>query len=44
MEIYGKQILPILRIIQERGGIQNVRPNGHYFERAISRARLVPNT
>jgi len=40
MEIYGKQILPILRIIQERGGVQNVRPNGHYFERAVSRARL----
>lgn len=40
MEVYGKQILPILRIILERGGIQNVRPNGHYFERAISQARL----
>lgn len=40
MEVYGKQILPILRNILERGGIQNVRPNGHYFERAISRARL----
>ena len=40
MEVYGKQILPILRVILERGGIQKVRPNGQYFERAISRARL----
>ena len=40
MEVYGKQILPILRVILERGGLYNVRPNGHYFERAISRARL----
>jgi alanine dehydrogenase len=40
MELYGKQILPILRVIIERGGVQNVRPNGHYFERAITRARL----
>jgi alanine dehydrogenase len=40
MEVYGKQILPILRVMLARGGLQHVRPNGHYFERAITRARL----
>lgn len=40
MEVYGKQIIPILRTILERGGVQNIRPNGRYFERAITRARL----
>lgn len=40
MEVYGKQILPILRVILARGGVQYVRPNGHYFERAITRALL----
>jgi alanine dehydrogenase len=42
MEAYGKQILPLLRTILERGGLQNIRPNGRYFERAITRARLFP--
>ena len=40
MEVYGRQIMPILRNILERDGLQNIRPNGRYFERAISRARL----
>jgi len=40
MEVYGKQISPLLRTILERGGIQNIRTNGRYFERAISRGRL----
>lgn len=40
MEVYGKQILPVLRTLLEREGLQNIRPNGHYFERAITRARL----
>jgi alanine dehydrogenase len=40
MEIYGKQINPIMRTLLERGGIHNIRPNGLYFERAITRARL----
>jgi alanine dehydrogenase len=40
MEGYGKQIMPILRNILERGGLYNIRSNGRYFERAITRARL----
>ncbi|MCU0485370.1 MAG: hypothetical protein MUC85_04605 [Anaerolineales bacterium] len=40
MEVYGKQILPILRTLLEREGLINIRPNGHYFERAITRGRL----
>jgi alanine dehydrogenase len=40
MEVYGRQIMPILHIILERGGLQHIRPNGRYFERAITRARL----
>lgn len=40
MEVYGKQILPIIRTIVERGGLQRIRPNGSYFERAVTRARL----
>jgi alanine dehydrogenase len=40
MEVYGKQIMPILHNIVERGGLHNIRPNGHYFERAITRARI----
>ncbi len=40
MELYGKQLIPILRTILERGGLQNIRSNGLYFERAITRARL----
>jgi alanine dehydrogenase len=40
MEIYGSQIRPIMRNIIERGGIQNIKPNGRYFERAIGHAML----
>jgi len=40
MEVYGKQIVPILRTLLDRGGLNNIRPNGRYFERAITRARL----
>lgn len=40
MEVYGSQIMPLLRTILDRGGINHIRPNGHYFERAIARAVL----
>jgi alanine dehydrogenase len=40
MEIYDKQISPILRTLIEVGGIQNINPRGRYFERAIGRAQL----
>jgi alanine dehydrogenase len=40
MEVYGRQLRPILHTIIEKGGIQNINPNGRYFERAIGRAML----
>lgn len=40
MQVYGKQILPILRRIIDLGGTQNIKSNGSYFERAISRSLL----
>jgi len=40
MELYGNQLRPIIRMLIERGGVQNIRPKGFYFERAIARAKL----
>jgi len=40
MKLYGQQIRPILRTITDRGGVQNINPNGRYFERAIWQAKL----
>jgi alanine dehydrogenase len=40
MEVYGKQIQPIIRVLIEKGGLSNINPNGKYFERAIARAQL----
>jgi alanine dehydrogenase len=40
MRAYGAQIQPIINTIIDRGGLNNVNPNGRYFERAIGRALL----
>jgi len=40
MALYGAQIRPIFRAIIGRGGVQNIDPQGRYFERAIGRALL----
>ena len=40
MEVYGKQIQPILRTLITKGGIQNIEHGGRFFERAIVRAQL----
>ena len=40
MALYGAQIRPIFRAIIGRGGVQNIDPQGRYFERAIGRAIL----
>lgn len=40
MDIYGKQIAPILRTILASGGLNNINPDGTYFHRAIHRALL----
>lgn len=40
MEVYGKQLRPIMHALIEKGGVEHVSPNGRFFERAISRALL----
>ena len=40
MDHYGHQLRPILRNLIERGGLDKIRQDGRFFERAISRARL----
>jgi len=40
MDLYGNQLRPIMRMLIEKGGTQNIRPKGFYFERAIARAML----
>ncbi len=40
MEIYGKQLRPILAQLLDAGGPQKIRSHGRYFERAIARAML----
>jgi len=40
MDLYGNQLRPIMRMIIEKGGVQNIRPKGVYFERTIARAML----
>jgi alanine dehydrogenase len=40
MNLYGNQLRPVMRMIIEKGGLDNIRPRGVYFERVISRATL----
>lgn len=40
MDLYGRQMRPILRVLIGKGGPQNVDPKGSFFERAIGRALL----
>lgn len=40
MHVYGRQLQPIMRTIAEKEGIQNINPEGTFFERAIARAQL----
>lgn len=40
MALYGEQVRPILRSLIDRDGVQNINPQGRYFERAIGRALL----
>ncbi|UCH59019.1 MAG: hypothetical protein JSV61_12485 [Anaerolineales bacterium] len=40
MDVYGRQIGPILRVLIEKGGISQIHPHGGFFQRAISRALL----
>jgi hypothetical protein len=40
MELYGKQLVPLLETLVERGGIAGVRPDGSFHERALYRGSL----
>ncbi len=40
MEVYGRQLRPVLDRLIEFGGIDKINPNGRYFERIIGRAML----
>jgi len=40
MELYGKQLVPLLETLVERGGIAGVRPDGSFHERALHRGSL----
>ena len=40
MEVYGRQLRPLMRNLIEKGGVQGINPNGKFFERALSRALL----
>jgi len=40
MDIYGKQIAPLMRTLIECGGVRCIDPNGSYFQRAVARAML----
>jgi alanine dehydrogenase len=40
MELYGNQLRPVMRMLIEKGGVQNIKARGFYFERAITRAML----
>ena len=40
MDLYGNQLRLIMRMLIEKGGTQNIRPKGFYFERAIAHAML----
>ncbi len=40
MQVYGRQLLPILNRLIQKGGLQNISPSGRFFERAIALAQL----
>ena len=40
MELYGKQLAPLLEMLVERGGMARVRPDGSFHERAFYRGSL----
>ncbi len=40
MRVYGRQLRPLLHILIEKGGTQNIEAHGRFFERALSRAML----
>lgn len=40
MDVYGKQLAPLMQSIAECGGVQYIDPDGSYFQRAVARGLL----
>jgi alanine dehydrogenase len=40
MEVYGRQLQPIMRTLITKGGVASIDPNGRFFQRTIARAQL----
>jgi alanine dehydrogenase len=40
MDVYGKQLTPVMHEIAKRHGVQHIDPHGSFFQRAIGRAML----
>ena len=40
MDLYGKQLIPVMHEIAKRQGVKNIDPHGSFFQRAIGRALL----
>lgn len=40
MQLYGRQLRPIINRIIDAGGVRNISPTGRFFERAVARAVL----
>jgi hypothetical protein len=40
MELYGRQLAPLLETLVERGSLARVRPDGSFHERALHRGSL----
>jgi len=41
MQLYGRQLTPLLQTLFSRGGIAGLREDGDFFERALFRASLI---
>jgi alanine dehydrogenase len=40
MHVYGSQLAPLLDVLVKAGGVERIRPDGSYFERALARGSL----
>jgi len=40
MHVYGSQLAPLLEVLVSAGGVERIRPQGTYFERALWRGSL----
>jgi alanine dehydrogenase len=40
MQVYGRQLQPLLRVLFEKGGVGAINHSGSFFERALARGML----